>query len=193
MRIGVVFPQTEIGADPVVIRDYAQAVEAMGYHHLLIYDHVLGASAASRPDWRGPYTSATMFHEPFVLYGYLAALTQQLELVTGVIILPQRQTALVAKQAAEVDVLSKRREVAEENKRLVKEVLGCVRAAPVRASSGARSEDVVIGQDMLVAEAFDGLGIVPDGDRVAPDLSLRKDYSDTHATLLRLPTFQRAP
>jgi probable F420-dependent oxidoreductase len=106
MHIGAVFPQTEIGTDPIAIRDYAQAVEALGYHHILVYDHVLGASTTTRPDWRGPYTSDTMFHEPFVLFGYLAAITQQIELVTGVIILPQRQTALVAKQAAEVDVLS---------------------------------------------------------------------------------------
>jgi probable F420-dependent oxidoreductase len=106
MRIGVVFPQTEIGEDPIAIRDYAQAIEQMGYQHLLIYDHVLGASTANRPDWRGPYTSDTLFHEPFVLFGYLAALTQRIELVTGVIILPQRQTALVAKQAAEIDLLS---------------------------------------------------------------------------------------
>lgn len=106
MRIGVVFPQTEIGDDPIAIRDYAQAAEALGYQHLLIYDHVLGASTANRPDWRGPYTSDTLFHEPFVLFGYLAGLTQRLELVTGVIVLPQRQTALVAKQAAEIDVLS---------------------------------------------------------------------------------------
>lgn len=105
MRIGVVFPQTEIGADPAAIRDYAQAVQEMGYRHILIYDHVLGASTANRPNWRGAYTSETLFHEPFVLYGYLAALTN-LELVTGVIILPQRQTALVAKQAAEIDILS---------------------------------------------------------------------------------------
>ena len=106
MRIGVVFPQTEIGVDPIASRDYAQAAEELGYRHLLIYDHVLGASTANRPDWRGPYTSDTLFHEPFVLFGYLAGLTQQIELVTGVIILPQRQTALVAKQAAEIDVLS---------------------------------------------------------------------------------------
>lgn len=106
MHIGAVFPQTEIGTDPGAIRAYAQAVEAMGYRHILIYDHVLGASTATRPDWRGPYTSDTLFHEPFVLFGYFAACTQQIELVTGVIILPQRQTALVAKQAAEVDVLS---------------------------------------------------------------------------------------
>ncbi len=106
MRIGAIFPQTEIGNDPVVIRDYAQAMESLGYRHLLVYDHVLGASTANRPDWRGPYTSDTAFHEPFVLFGYLAACTTEIELVTGVLILPQRQTALVAKQAAEVDVLS---------------------------------------------------------------------------------------
>src|SRR5438552_7102877 len=106
MRIGVVFPQTEIGDDPIAIRDYAQTVEQLGYQHLLIYDHVLGASIANRPDWRGPYTSDTLFHEPFVLFGYLAGLTKRIELVTGVIILPQRQTVLVAKQAAALDVLS---------------------------------------------------------------------------------------
>src|SRR5215217_6166780 len=106
MRIGAVFPQTEIGSEPIVIRDYAQAVEGMGFTHLLAYDHVLGASTATRPDWSGPYTSETPFHEPFVLFGYLAGLTRRLELVTGILILPQRQTALVAKQAAEVDLLS---------------------------------------------------------------------------------------
>ena len=106
MQIGVVFPQTEIGSDPVAVRDYAQAVEDLGYRHILVYDHVLGASTANRPDWRGAYTSEAMFHEPFVLFSYLAAITRAVELVTGVIILPQRQTALVAKQAAEVDVLT---------------------------------------------------------------------------------------
>lgn len=104
MQIGVTFPQTEIGADPLVIRDYAQAVEGLGYQHLVIFDHVLGADPTHRPGWRG-YTQKDMFHEPFVLFGYLAALTH-LELVTAVIILPQRQTALVAKQAAEVDILT---------------------------------------------------------------------------------------
>jgi len=105
MRVGVVFPQTEIGTDPVAIRDFAQAVEEMGYDHLLAYDHVLGADVTHRPGWLG-YTSEDMFHEVLVLFGYLAAVTRRLELVTGILILPQRQTALVAKQAAEVDVLS---------------------------------------------------------------------------------------
>jgi probable F420-dependent oxidoreductase len=106
MRIGAIFPQLEIGTDPAMLKGYAQAVEGMGYTHILAYDHVLGAGTATRPDWRGPYSSASLFHEPFVLFGYLAGLTTQLEFVTGVIILPQRQTTLVAKQAAEVDVLS---------------------------------------------------------------------------------------
>ncbi len=106
MRLGAIFPQLESGADPVAIREYAQAVEGMGYDHILIYDHVLGADTTSRPNWRGPYTAQSLFHEPFVLYGYFAAVTERVELVTDVIILPQRQTALVAKQAAEVDVLS---------------------------------------------------------------------------------------
>src|SRR5215469_2599155 len=106
MRIGAIFPQTEIGDDPAVIREYAQAVEGLGYAHILAYDHVLGAGLASRPGWRGPYNSETLFHEPLTLFAYLAAITQRVQLVSGVIILPQRQTALVAKQAAEVDVLS---------------------------------------------------------------------------------------
>src|SRR5688500_6458169 len=109
MRIGVVFPQTEIGSDPAVLRDYAQCAEELGYSHLLTYDHVLGANPASRPGWRAPYTYLDAFHEPLVLFGYLAGLTEKLELVTGIVILPQRQTVLVAKQAAEVDILSRGR------------------------------------------------------------------------------------
>ena len=106
MRIGVVFPQLEIGNDPALIRDYAQAAESLGYDHILVYDHVLGANRETH-DWlRGPYRHPDAFHEPFVLFGYLAGLTEKIELVTGILILPQRQTALVAKQAAEVDVLS---------------------------------------------------------------------------------------
>jgi len=105
MRVGVVFPQTEIGADVGAVRAYAQRVEELGYRHVLAYDHVLGADPAVHTGWPGPYDLTTTFHEPFVLFGYLAGVTS-LELVTGVIILPQRQTALVAKQAAEVDLLS---------------------------------------------------------------------------------------
>ena len=106
MKLGVIFPQTEISADPGAIREYVQAVEEMGFAHLLVFDHVLGADPAHYQGWRGVYTHKDMFHEPFVLFGYLAGVTQRLELVTGIIILPQRQTALVAKQAAEIDVLS---------------------------------------------------------------------------------------
>jgi len=108
VRVGVVFPQTEIGADVGAVRAYVQRVEELGYRHVLAYDHVLGADPAVHRDWQGPYDLATTFHEPFVLFGYIAGITS-LELVTGIIILPQRQTALVAKQAAEVDLLSRGR------------------------------------------------------------------------------------
>jgi probable F420-dependent oxidoreductase len=106
MKLGVVFPQTEIGSDPAAVRDYVQAVEAMGYSHMMAYDHVLGADTSHHANWEGSYTSESMFHEPFVLFGYLAGVTTTLELVTAVLILSQRQTALVAKQAAEVDLLT---------------------------------------------------------------------------------------
>ncbi len=105
MRIGVTFPQTELGGDPGAVKAYGQRVEELGYTHILIYDHVLGADPDVHQGWRGPYDVHTTFHEPFVVFGFLAGLTN-LELVTGVIILPQRQTALVAKQAAEVDLLT---------------------------------------------------------------------------------------
>src|SRR5437763_1601857 len=98
MQIGVVFPQTEIGNDPAVIRDYAQTAEGLGYSHVLAYDHVLGADTTHRPNWGGAYSIGDAFHEVFLLFGYLAAATQKIGLVTGVLILPQRQTALVAKQ-----------------------------------------------------------------------------------------------
>jgi len=106
VQVGTVFPQTEIGTDPAKIREYAQAVEGLGYAHVVAYDHVLGADTSTRPDWRGPYSSKSPFHEVFVLLGYLAACTTTIGLGIAVVILPQRQTALVAKQAAAVDVLS---------------------------------------------------------------------------------------
>ena len=105
MRYGAVFPQTEIGTDPIAIRDYAQAVEGLGYDYLLAYDHVLGADPEGRGG-RWPYTYESSFHEPLALFAYLAGLTERIELVSGVVILPQRQTALVAKQTAVVDILS---------------------------------------------------------------------------------------
>ena len=107
MKIGAIFPHLEIGSDPVVIRDWAQTAEGLGYSHILAYDHVIGAVHAGRepPLW-GPYTEESSFHEPFVLFGYFAACTARVELVTGILILPQRQTVLAAKQAAEIDILS---------------------------------------------------------------------------------------
>ena len=105
MQIGVVFPQTELGGDVGAVRAYAEGVEQLGYAHLLAYDHVVGADPAVHHGWAGVYDVHTTFHEPFVLFGYIAAITS-LELVTGIIILPQRQTVLVAKQAAEVDLLT---------------------------------------------------------------------------------------
>lgn len=106
MRVGVVFPQTEIGAAPAGVKTFAQAAEDLGFSHILAYDHVIGANPASRPGWKPPYTHLDNFHEPFVLFAYLAGLTKTVEFVTGIIILPQRQTVLVAKQAAALDVLS---------------------------------------------------------------------------------------
>jgi probable F420-dependent oxidoreductase len=106
MRVGVVFPQTEIGADRGGVRAYAEAAEQLGYTHLAVYDHVLGADPDGHPGFSGPYTHRTMFHEVLVLLGFLAGVTREPELVTSVVIAPQRQTALLAKQAAEVDVLS---------------------------------------------------------------------------------------
>ena len=105
MKIGVVFPQNEFGNDPAAIKEYAQAVEQMGYTHIIAYDHVLGANPERPGGWTGPYTHETPFHEPFVLFGFMAAVTERVEFCPGVIILPQRQTALVAKQAATLDVL----------------------------------------------------------------------------------------
>ncbi len=105
MNVGVVFPQTEIGHDGGGVRAYAEAVAALGYDHVLAYDHVLGADTTVHRDWRGPYRLESSFHEPFVLFGFLAGFTQ-LEVVTGILVAPQRQTALIAKQAAAVDVFT---------------------------------------------------------------------------------------
>ena len=106
MKAGVVFPQIEIGSDPGAIREYVQTAEGLGYSHMLVYDQVLGADTDHYPNWQGGYSSKDMFHEPFVLFGYLAGITTSIQMVAAVVILGQRQTALVAKQAAEVDVLT---------------------------------------------------------------------------------------
>lgn len=105
MKIGVVYPQTEFASDPIAIRDYAQAVEAMGYEFVLAYDHVLGANPDRSGGWDGPYTHESAFMEPFVLFSFMAGATSKLGFATGILILPQRETALVAKQAATLDVL----------------------------------------------------------------------------------------
>jgi probable F420-dependent oxidoreductase len=105
VQVGVIFPQTEIGGDPGAVRAYAAAAEGLGYRHLAAYDHVLGADPEGHPGWSGPYDITDTFHEPMVLFGFLAGFTS-LEFATSILIGPQRQTALVAKQAAEVDVLT---------------------------------------------------------------------------------------
>jgi probable F420-dependent oxidoreductase len=106
LRIGAVYPQTEFGNDPAAIKEYAQAVEALGYTHVLAYDHVVGANPNRPGGWSGPYTHETPFQDPFILFSFMAAVTTTLEFATGIIILPQRQTVLVAKQTASLDVLS---------------------------------------------------------------------------------------
>lgn len=106
MKIGIVFPQIEFGNDTAAIRDYAHTAEDLGYTHILAYDHILGANPNRSEPWQGPYTFKDPFHEPFLLFSYMAALTQAIEFVTGILILPQRETTLVAKQAAELDILS---------------------------------------------------------------------------------------
>ncbi|MCA9934468.1 MAG: LLM class F420-dependent oxidoreductase [Ardenticatenaceae bacterium] len=106
MKIGVVFPQTEFGNDHGAIREYAQTAESLGFTHILAYDHILGANPNRPGGWQGPYTYQTPFHEPFVLFGFMAGVTQQIAFTTGILILPQRETAVVAKQAATLDVLS---------------------------------------------------------------------------------------
>jgi len=106
VHFGVVYPQTEFPTDPAAIKDFAQTVEALGFSHVVAYDHVLGANPERPGGWKGPYTHQSSFLEPFVLFSFMAAHTARLGFLTGILILPQRQTALVAKQAATLDVLS---------------------------------------------------------------------------------------
>ena len=109
MKIGLVYPQTEFGSDPAAIRDYAQLAEELGFSHILAYDHVLGANPDRPGGLAGPYTFRHPFIEPVALFSYMAAFTERIQFTTGIVILPQRQTALFAKQAATLDVLSKGR------------------------------------------------------------------------------------
>ncbi len=107
MQIGVVYPQTELGGDPTAVRRIGRAVEELGFDHLLAYDHVLGAVHADRtPPLTGPYPEHDPFHDPLVMSAFLAGITDRIRFATGVLVLPQRQTALVARQAADVDLLS---------------------------------------------------------------------------------------
>jgi len=103
---GVVYPQTEYGNDPIAIRDYAQTAEGLGFSHIIAYDHILGANPERPGGWKGPYTYQSPFHEPFTLFCFMAGITKRIGFTTSIIILPQRQTALVAKQSATLDVLS---------------------------------------------------------------------------------------
>lgn len=109
MKIGIIYPQNELQGDPEAVHRIGLAVEAAGFDHLLAYDHVLGATHDRKPKLTGPYTENDPFHDPFVLFAYLAGITRKLEFVTGILILPQRQTALVARQAADLDLLSGQR------------------------------------------------------------------------------------
>jgi probable F420-dependent oxidoreductase len=110
MKIGVSYPTTEVSGDPDAIRKFVRAAEELGYAHIMAYDHVVKASHVGRePKLAGPYTEKHSFHDPFVLFGFAAAVTPTLGFVTGVLVLPQRQTALVAQQAADVDLLSRER------------------------------------------------------------------------------------
>jgi probable F420-dependent oxidoreductase len=107
VRLGLVYPQTELAGDPEAVRRIGTAAEELDYDYVLAYDHVVGASHDDRdPPLRGPYTQEDPFHDPFVMFAYLAGMTERIELATGVVILPQRQTVLVAKQAADLDLLS---------------------------------------------------------------------------------------
>jgi len=109
MKFGAVLPHHEIGTDPGALRDYAQGLEEAGVDHLLVYDHVLGADPDRPGGWQGPYDKDVAFHEPLTTFAFLAGVTRRLEFMSAVLILPQRQTALVAKQAAEVANLSRGR------------------------------------------------------------------------------------
>jgi len=109
MRLGITFPQDELSGDPTALRRFAVAAEELGYDHVLLYDHVVGALHGVHREPPLPersYGERDPFHDPLVAFGYLAAITQRIELITGILILPQRQTVLVARQAADVDLLS---------------------------------------------------------------------------------------
>jgi probable F420-dependent oxidoreductase len=107
MKLGVVFPQAELAGDVQALRRFAVAADDVGLDHLVMYDHVIGAQRTDRdPPIFGHYDERTPFHDPLVAFGYLSAITDQIDFVTGILILPQRQTVLVARQTADVDLMS---------------------------------------------------------------------------------------
>ena len=107
MKLGVIYPQIELAGDAAALRDFARAAEELGYDHLVVYDHVIGASHEDRdpPIW-GPYSERDPFHDPLTAFAYLSGLTRTIEFVSGILILPQRQTVLVARQTADIDLMS---------------------------------------------------------------------------------------
>jgi len=109
MRVGVAFPTTEVGTDPAAVKEFAQGAEEMDFDHITAIDHVIQAAPSGDTSWKGNYDRDKMFHEPFVLFGFLAAVTRRIELATAILILPQRPTVLVAKQVAEIDILTQGR------------------------------------------------------------------------------------
>lgn len=109
MKIGIIYPQTELQGDPTAVHRIGLAAEELGFGHILAYDHVLGAVHDREPKLWGPYTEKDPFHDPFVMFAYLAGITKRIEFITGILILPQRQTVLVARQAADLDLLSNER------------------------------------------------------------------------------------
>ena len=110
MKLGAAYPSTEVAGDPDALRRYIRAIEALGFDHMMAPDHILKAPRENRdPPLNGPYTEKDSFPDPFVMFGFAAALSDRLEFVTGVLVLPQKQTALVAQQAADVDLISHER------------------------------------------------------------------------------------
>ena len=153
MQLGTIYPQTHMEADPGAVRAYGNAVEELGFGHILAFDHVVGANTASRPDWDKPYDLSSQFHDPFVLFSFLSAVTTKLGFVTGILILPQRQTALVAKQAACLDVLCGGRfrlGIGTGWNELEYEALG----VPFAARGQMIEEQVAVLRGLLSEEAF---------------------------------------
>jgi probable F420-dependent oxidoreductase len=153
MQLGTIYPQTHIEVDPGAVRAYGNAVEELGFSHILAFDHIVGANIASRPAWDKPYDLTSRFSDPFVLFSFLSAVTTKLGFVTGILILPQRQTALVAKQTASLDVLCGGRfrlGIGTGWNELEYEALG----VPFEARGRMIEEQVAVLRGLLSQEAF---------------------------------------